>query len=78
MPTLRATSISSLESMVNVTMPSTSLGASPASSIAALTASQANCSSLRPDSLENSVWPIPAIAQLPGSEPLMRRLRRAG
>ncbi len=72
MPTLRATSISSLESMVKVTMPSTSLGDSPASSNAALTASQANCSSLRPDSLENSVWPIPAIAQLPGSELLMR------
>src|SRR6185295_15412363 len=42
-----------------------SLGCSPASSIAALTASQASRSSLRPDSFENSVWPIPAIAALP-------------
>ena len=65
MPTLRATSISSFASTVNVTMPSTSLGVRPASSIAALTASQASCSSLRPDSLENSVWPIPTMARLP-------------
>ncbi|CDO90084.1 hypothetical protein BN973_04475 [Mycobacterium triplex] len=77
MPTLRAMSISSLESIVKVTMPSTSPGVRPASSSAALTASHANCSSLRPDSLENSVWPIPTIAQLPGSE-LMRPPRRAG
>ena len=62
MPTFRATSISSLESIVKVTMPSTSLGRSPASSIAALTASQASWSSVRPDSFENSVWPMPAIA----------------
>src|ERR1700735_3147494 len=67
MPTVRATAISSLESMVNVTMPSTSLGDSPASSSAALTDSHANCSSLRPDSLENSVWPIPAMAVVPAS-----------
>ena len=73
MPTLRAMSISSLESMVNVTMPSTSLGARPASSSAALTASHANCSSLRPDSLENSVWPMPAMAVAPGSVLVMRR-----
>jgi len=51
MPTLRAMSISSLESIVNVTMPSTSLGASPLVD-AVLTASQATCISLRPDSLE--------------------------
>ena len=68
MPTLRAISISSLVSIVNVTMPSTSLGCSPASSIAALTASQASCSSLRPDSFENSVWPMPAIAAVAASE----------
>ena len=67
MPTLRAISISSLVSIVKVTMPSTSPGFSPASSSAALTASQASCSSLRPDSLENSVWPMPAIAALPAS-----------
>ena len=67
MPTLRATSISSLESIVNVTMPSTSLGDRPASSSAALTDSHANCSSLRPDSLENSVWPMPAMAVFPAS-----------
>jgi hypothetical protein len=42
MPTLRATSISSFASMLNVTMPSTSEGESPASRSAALTASQAN------------------------------------
>ncbi len=79
MPTLRATSISSLESIVNVTMPSTSPGDNPASSSAALTASQANCSSLRPDSLENSVWPIPAMAVVPASsETLMRLLRPTG
>ena len=65
MPRLRAISISSLESIVNVTMPSTSPGCRPASSIAALTASQASWSSLRPDSFENSVCPIPAIAALP-------------
>ena len=78
MPTLRAMSISSLESMVNVTMPSTSLGARPASSSAALTASHANCSSLRPDSFENSVWPIPTMAAAPGSVRLMRPTRPAG
>ena len=77
MPTLRAISISSLESIVKVTMPSTSLGCSPASSSAALTASQASWSSLRPDSFENSVWPMPAIAALPASE-LMRPCPRAG
>ena len=65
MPRLRATSISSLESMVKVTRPSTSEGDRPASSSAARTASHASCSSLRPDSFENSVWPIPAIAARP-------------
>lgn len=78
MPTLRAMSISSLESMVKVTMPSTSAGVRPASSSAALTASHANCSSLRPDSLENSVWPIPTMAAAPGKMLLMSPHRRAG
>ena len=67
MPRLRATSISSLESSVKVTSPSTSDAASPASSSAASTHSHASCSSVRPDSLENSVWPIPAIAAFPAS-----------
>jgi hypothetical protein len=53
---------SSLVSSVKVTVPSISAAVSPASSIAALAASQANCSSLRPESLENSVCPIPTTA----------------
>ena len=66
MPTLRATSISSFSSTVKVTIPSTSLGVQPGvRSIAALTASQASCISLRPDSFENSVWPIPTMAAFP-------------
>src|SRR5215469_14380848 len=43
-------------------MPSTSAGSMPASARAALEASAASCSSLRPEFLENSVWPMPAIA----------------
>ena len=69
MPRLRATSISSLVSIVNVTSPSTSAASSPASSSAASTASHASCSSVRPDSFENSVWPMPAIAARPASRP---------
>src|SRR5689334_8911385 len=48
--------------MLNVTMPSTSAGPSPASSSAARAASAASRSSLRPESLENSVAPMPAMA----------------
>ena len=48
--------------MVNVTSPSTSDGRSPASASAAEAASAASRSSLRPESLENSVAPMPAIA----------------
>ena len=51
--------------MVNVTRPSTSAGASPASASAASVASADSWSSDRPDSLENSVAPIPAMAALP-------------
>ena len=61
MPTARATSISSLESRVNDESPSTSRGSSPASSIAAFTASLASWSSDRPEFFENSVWPIPTM-----------------
>lgn len=57
--------ISGLVSIVNVTMPSTSAGESPASSSASPTASTASFSSLRPESLENSVAPIPTIAARP-------------
>src|SRR5438309_1215328 len=71
MPTLRAISISSLLSMVNVTMPSTSAGARPASSRAAFTASVAMRISVRPESLENSVAPMPATAAFPASEPFL-------
>ncbi len=39
-----------------------SAGVSPASATAAVTASAASCSSLRPECFENSVWPIPTIA----------------
>lgn len=59
MPHAWATVISGLVSMVKVTSPSTSAGLSPASSRAAWTASTASFSSLRPESLENSVAPMP-------------------
>ncbi len=62
MPSSRATAISALVSMVKVTRPSTSAGRSAASARAAVTASAARRSSLRPESLENSVAPMPAIA----------------
>ena len=48
--------------MVKVTRPSTSAGRSAASASAARTASAASRSSLRPESLENSVAPMPAMA----------------
>jgi len=65
MPSSRATAISLLPSMVNDTRPSTSDGVSPASFNALETASAASRSSLRPESLENSVAPIPAMAARP-------------
>ena len=71
MPSSRATAISALLSMVNVTRPSTSAGASPASSSAARTASAASRSSLRPESLENSVAPMPAMAAVPSGSAVM-------
>ncbi|MCU1659085.1 MAG: hypothetical protein JWO57_3741 [Pseudonocardiales bacterium] len=71
MPTSRATAASVLLSIVNVTSPSTSDGRRPASSRAARTHSAAKRSSLRPESFENSVAPMPAIAALPDSPPVM-------
>ena len=65
MPQACATVISGLVSIVNVTSPSTSAGRSPASASAARTASTASRSSLRPESLENSVAPMPTIAARP-------------
>src|SRR5947209_10600051 len=59
------------ESIVNVTMPSTSSGVRPASSSASRTASAASRSSLRPEFLEKSVAPMPTIAALPDSSPLI-------
>ena len=61
-------SMSGLVSELNVTMPCTSAGAMPASSSAAATASTARRSSERPESLENSVAPMPAIAVVPENE----------
>src|SRR5258708_3926195 len=62
MPKLRATSISGLVSWEKVTIPSTSSGRNPASAMAAAQASTARRISLRPELLENSVAPIPAMA----------------
>ena len=61
-PAQRITASSSFTSIAKVTAPSMSAGASPASAIAAAIASPASCSSLRPEFLENSVWPMPTIA----------------
>ena len=61
--------------MVNVVSPSTSAGVRPQSASAASVASTESCSSERPDSLENSVAPIPAIAAAPDRR--HRRRRRA-
>src|SRR5215470_18719042 len=61
-PRQRQRPISSLLSSVKVIMPSTSDGAMPASSSAAFAHSAASWSSLRPESFENTVWPMPAIA----------------
>src|SRR3954463_14673794 len=71
MPVARATAISVLESIVNVVMPSTSAGVTPASSSASSTASAASRSSLRPEFFEKSVAPIPTIAALPDSSLLI-------
>ena len=68
MPRLRAISISGLVSELKVTRPSTSAGSMPASRRARSTASAARRSSLRPDSLENSVAPIPTMAVVPVNE----------
>src|SRR5262245_62355555 len=62
MPRLRAISVSALPSTVYETSPSTFSGSRPASSSAAWIASTASCISLRPESLENSVAPMPAMA----------------
>ena len=74
MPVCRAISISGLFSALKHAKPSTSAGAIPASSSAATTASQARLSSLRPESLENSVAPMPTMAAWPPSS--LRRLMR--
>ena len=50
-------------SMSQRTMPSMSARVRPASAMAASDASQASVSSLRPESFENSVRPMPAMAQ---------------
>ncbi len=65
MPSSRASAISAVVSIVNVVRPSTSAAVSPASASAARVASQESWSSERPDSLENSVAPMPTIAALP-------------
>src|ERR1700683_2738090 len=72
MPVARAMATSVLESIVNVTMPSTSPGVRAASSSASRTASAASRSSLRPEFFEKSVAPTPAIAALPESSPAIR------
>lgn len=74
MPAACATVISGLVSIVKVTIPSTSAGVSPASSRAVWTASTASLSSLRPESLENSVAPMPTMAARPPSSSLIRTL----
>src|SRR5690606_904728 len=84
MPSSRASAISELESIVNVTSPSTSDAARPASASAARVAAADSRSSERPDSLENSVAPMPAIDAAPlnsatvASPRLDARRRRPG
>ena len=65
MPRLRAMSMSGLVSELKLTIPCTSPGAMPASFRARSTASVARRSSERPESLENSVAPMPAMATWP-------------
>src|SRR5215472_1633860 len=62
MPRFRAISTSLVVSRLNRTRPSTSLGATPASSSAARIASSAMVRSGRPMSFANSVWPMPMMA----------------
>src|SRR5271166_1001365 len=62
MPRLAARLTTSLLSMLYLVMPSMSDGLSPASAIALPIASTARLISLRPESLEYSVWPTPTIA----------------
>src|SRR5262245_12351090 len=61
-PTARATSISSLVSIMKVVRPSMSEGLSPASRMALRTASHASESSETPEFLEYFVWPMPTMA----------------
>ncbi len=75
MPAQRITASSSLTSMAKVTAPSMSAGVSPASATAAATASPASWSSLRPECLENSVWPMPTMAV--SRDSAIRHLRRS-
>src|SRR6516164_10694930 len=76
MPAARATATSVLLSIVNVVSPSTSAGLRPASSSASSTASAANRSSLRPESFEKSVAPMPTMAALPDNTRHPHRQRR--
>ena len=75
MPRLRATSISSLVSIVNVTSPSTSAGVQPGVVERGLHRFARELELGAPDSLENSVWPMPAIAARP-RQPVGRHARR--
>ena len=66
MPRLRAMSMSGLVSELKLTMPSTSAGSDAGILSARSTASTARRNSERPESLENSVAPMPAIATCAG------------
>ena len=68
-------SMSGFVSELKVTIPCTSDGATPASCKAAATASTARRSSERPESFENSVAPMPAIAVVPEKVCAIRRHR---
>src|SRR5258706_522279 len=61
-PSARASSISSVESIVNDDMPSICTGSTPQSAIAARSASQPSWSSERFEFFEYSVSPMPTIA----------------
>src|SRR4249919_1057724 len=71
-PTLRATSTSRPSSIENIAIPSTSLGAMPASSSAAETAWHASESSESGKPLANDVCPMPTIAVRSVSGPAIR------
>ncbi len=64
-PRLRIISLSGLLSMLNVVMPRTSPGSTPASSQACTHASRAKLSSERPLALVKSVAPMPTTAVRP-------------